>query len=142
MEMVRLAVEGVPDIYGDDREIRRPGATYTADTLASFPENEDLILILGSDAAAGFRTWHRWEEILERVSIAVAPRPGVAVDKVDLEGAVPLEMGLLEISGTDIRRRVREGRPFRYLLADRVYRFVLENGLYTQDDDDDMVGAT
>ena len=57
-EMTRRAVAGVGYFEADDREVARDGWTYTADTLATFPDDEELVLILGADAAAGLPTWH------------------------------------------------------------------------------------
>ncbi len=74
-EMVSRSVAGVEYFEADDREIRRQGPTYTIDTLEEFGGDE-LFLILGSDAAAAIPTWHRAQEVLDRVSLAVLPRPG------------------------------------------------------------------
>lgn len=139
LAMSRTAVKGVPGLVVDDREIDRDGPTYTIDTLESFPEEEDLFLIVGSDAAAGLKTWHRWQDILDRAQLAVVPRPESPTG--DFHGAIAIEMGLLEISGTDIRGRVRSGRPFRYLVTRAVHDYIVENDLYTETGEDDIVGG-
>lgn len=132
--MAVLAVSGVEYFDADDREVRREGWTYTIDTLRSFPDEEDLVLILGADAARGLPTWHEASEILERAIIAVMPRPGVLRDDVDaaLAGgrAVWLETPELRVSGSLLRRQVREGRSIRFLVRDEVWRYVRDNGLY------------
>lgn len=138
VEMCRIAVEGVDGLEVDDREVRRDGPTYTVDTLASFPADEDLYLIVGADAAAGLDTWHRWEDILKRAKVAIAPRTGSPL--TDVPGAVEIEMGLLEVSGTDIRRRARQGRPFRYLVTPPVHDYIVSHDLYAEERRDDMVG--
>lgn len=130
LEMCRLAVQGVDRFDVDDREVRRDGPTYTIDTLETFPDDEDLVLILGADSATGLETWHRWEEVAARVSFAIAPRPGVPPP--DIPGAESIEIGLLEISGRDIRRRAREGRPFRYLVTQAVHDYIIANNLYAE----------
>lgn len=137
-EMCRIAVESVDGLEVDDREVTRGGPTYTIDTVASFPADEELYLVVGSDAAAGLDTWHRWEEILQRATIAIAPRPGSPI--TDIPGAVEIEMGLLEVSGTDIRQRAIEGRPFRYLVTPPVYDYIVTHDLYPKELRDDMVG--
>lgn len=121
----------------DDREIAREGPTYTIDTLESFPADEELFLIVGADAAAGIETWHRHEDILERATLSVLPRPGAGA--VDLPGVIAIEMGMLEISGTDIRARVRSGRPFRYLITLAVHDYIVENDLYADLGESDIV---
>jgi nicotinate-nucleotide adenylyltransferase len=131
-EMTRRAVAGVPYFEADDRELRTDGWTYTVNTLATFPDDEELVLILGADAAAGLRTWHRWEEVLQRVSVAVMPRPGVDPD--DVADAVGphhrLDTPLLEVSGTMLRARWSTGASIRFLVPDGVYDYVVEHDLY------------
>lgn len=137
LAMCHAAVKGVPGLVVDDRETDRAGPTYTIDTLASFPEDEELFLIVGSDAAAGLESWHRWREIVERAQLVVVPRADSAA--VALPDAIEIEMGFLEISGTDIRARVRTGRPFRYLVTRAVHDYILEHDLYTESSEDDIV---
>jgi nicotinate-nucleotide adenylyltransferase len=130
LQMCRLAVEGVEGIEVDLRELERDGPTYTVETLATFPADEELFLILGSDSLSGIRTWERWEEVVERVTIIEAPRPGVERDVgADLR-AIQLDMGLLEISSTDIRRRIVAGEPYRYLVTSPVHGYIEVTSLY------------
>lgn len=138
LEMCRLAVSGVPGLEVDDREVQREGHTFTIDTLDSFPADEELFLIVGADAAAGLDSWHRWNAIAERATISIAPRPGV--HSPEFPDAVHIEMGMLEISSTDIRARVRDGRPFRYLVTGEVHGYIVANDLYANAPEDDMVG--
>jgi len=130
--MTRLATEGVDYFDPDDREVSREGWTYTADTLDTFGPDEDLVLILGADAAAGLRTWHRFEAVLDRVSLAVMPRPGVTPEAV--EAAVGAHHSLatpeLAISGTLIRRRHRAGLTIRFLIPEAVLGYIESHGLY------------
>jgi nicotinate-nucleotide adenylyltransferase len=77
-EMTRLAVAGVDYFEADGREVDRNGPTYTFDTVMSFPGTDELVLVMGADSAAGLRTWHRWEEIVARATVAVVPRAGRA----------------------------------------------------------------
>ncbi|MFO7298887.1 MAG: nicotinate-nucleotide adenylyltransferase [Actinomycetes bacterium] len=143
LEMVRRAVRGVPGLEADDREVIRGGLTYTIDTLLTFPEDEELYLILGSDAAAGLPTWHRSREVMERARVIVAPRPGTDLSAVHavVPDAIVLDMPLLEISGTAIRHAAAAGLPFRYLVTEPVYEYILENRLYTEDPGGDIVGG-
>lgn len=131
--MTGLAIAAVPYFDADDREVRRDGWTYTADTLQTIDENREVMLILGADAALGLPTWHRYDEILARARIAVVPRPGIARSAVD--AAVGVEMVWVDapeltVSGTELRRRVREGGSIRFLVRDSVWRYVEEQGLY------------
>lgn len=136
-EMTRRAVAGVDYFVADDREVHRDGWTYTADTLATFDAATEITLILGADAARNLPTWNRAEEVLERVRLAVAPRPGTPIGLVEdsLEDDIShpvswLDMVPLDISGTVIRSRAGEGRSVRFLVRDSVWRYLTEQRLY------------
>jgi len=139
LEMCRLAIDGVKGLEVEDLETRRDGPTFTIDTLEAFPPDEDLVLIVGSDAATGLATWHRWEDILERATIAVAPRPGP--DMGDAVGLVWIEMAPLEVSSTEIRARASQGLPFRFLVTGPVYEYITAHDLYANPPGRDMVGG-
>jgi nicotinate-nucleotide adenylyltransferase len=133
-EMTRRAVEGVEYFDSDDREVLREGWTFTIDTLESFPPEDDLTLILGSDAAAGLPTWQRASDVLARARIAVAPRPGVRRDDVEavLDGHrwEWLTVPLLHVSGTELRTMARAGHSLRFLVAEAVWRYIVDEGVY------------
>ena len=130
-EMTRLAIQDAAYFEADDRELRRDGWTYTVDTLAEFPA-DDLVLILGSDAAAGFQTWREPDRIAELAEIAVVPRPGHGRDAVD--GAVSqyhwIDGPELGISSTSLRARVAAGLSIRFLVPEPVAAYIAEHGLY------------
>ena len=75
LAMVVAAVDGVAGLQPGDHEIRAGGPSFTADTLATFAE-DDITLVLGADAALGLPTWERVDEVLGRARIAVMDRPG------------------------------------------------------------------
>ncbi len=135
--MTRLAVEGVDYFVADEREVHRDGWTYTADTLKTFDPDDELTLILGADSARGLPTWERSEEVLARVRLAVAPRPGTAPDEVRAAvSGTPVEwldMVPLDVSGTLIRERVAAGRSIRFLVRDSVWRYIVAENLYTDE---------
>ncbi len=132
--MVRLATAGVDGFWVDDREATRDGLTYTVDTLATFPDDEELFLILGADAALRVPTWERHREVLDRATVLVVPRPGTDSTSVAvvLPDSVFLDMAVLEVSGTEIRAMARNGSPFRFLVTDEIYRYIGENNLYAE----------
>ncbi|MCZ6631131.1 MAG: nicotinate-nucleotide adenylyltransferase [Actinobacteria bacterium] len=141
LEMVRLATVGVDGFHADDREATRDGLTYTVDTLATFPDSEELFLILGADAAFRVPTWERHREVLDRATVLVVPRSGtdsLAVANI-LPDAVFLDMAVLEVSGTEIRAMARNGNPFRFLVSDEVHTYISENNLYAEAGIADMV---
>jgi nicotinate-nucleotide adenylyltransferase len=133
-QMTVLAVEGISYFEADDREVRRDGWTYTVETVHSFPEDEELFLVLGADAARGIPTWHEADEVLRRATIAVVPRPGVERHEVDeaLAGGdvVWLDTPDVRLSGTMLRRQARAGRSIRFLVCDNVWRYIEESQIY------------
>lgn len=132
-EMTRLAVSGVDYFEADSREVHRDGWTYTADTLATFADDWRITLILGADAARNLPTWNRAEDVLDRVDLAVAPRPGTSQAQVEeaLGKTVTwLDMAPLDVSGTLIRRRVGEGKSARFLVRDSVWKYFTGRSLY------------
>jgi len=134
--MVQLAIEGEPRFSIDRFEIERESASYTLDTVRTLqarePDNE-LFLIIGHDQYAGLHTWDRWQELLTRVTLAVANRPGMAA-AVDPQvmaqphRAVPLPM--LDISSTDIRQRAASGLDISTLVPAAVARYIDQHRLY------------
>jgi nicotinate-nucleotide adenylyltransferase len=126
LEMVRAAVEGVDVLEACDLEIRRGGHTYTVDTLAELRDagpDDELVLILGSDAAAGLDTWDRPDQLRQLCRLAVVERPGgFRWDAV----RVPQ----LEVSSTEIRERVARGRSIRFLVPDGAVALVEGHRLY------------
>ena len=136
-KMTELATSGVPYFVADDREVHRDGWTYTADTLATFDPSEEIVLILGADAARGLPTWERADEVLDRVRVAVLPRPGTERHEVDraIGEAEWLDMPAMPVSGTMIRERHEAGTGVRFLVPEDVYAYVLEHHLYSRGPD-------
>lgn len=132
LELARLAVADHGELVVDDRECRRDGPTYTADTLlelrAEHPDDE-LVFLLGSDAAARLPTWQRVEEALALARFVVVTRPGHPVP--DLPPVVDvLEVPPLDVSSTQLRELAGRGRSLRYLIPERVRRQIGAYGLY------------
>ena len=134
--MVRLAIAGEPRFVLDRIELQRSGPSYTLDTvkaLAAAHPHTEWVLIVGADQYASLHTWVDWRELLARVVLAVANRPGVlpAVHPDVLafpHRAVPLPM--LDISSTEVRQRVRRGADIDGLVSPEVARYIETHGLY------------
>ena len=137
LAMVEAAVAGVPGLVASDVEVRRGGASYTADTLealiAQHPDAE-LFTIVGDDAAAGFETWQRFERVAELSTLVVVDRPGVECQLPGRHQWVHVEVPHLEVSSTDLRARITDGRPLEYLVPPAVIATIRERGLYTVSD--------
>lgn len=130
LALVDTAVARMEGFETSDIECTRPGPTYTVDTLRQLqaPDRE-LFLILGSDAASGFSSWHEPEAIEELATIVVVDRDGEHSGVP--AGALHVSVPRLDISSTDIRRRIAAGRPIYGLVPVVVVRRILERGLYT-----------
>lgn len=133
LAMVDAAVADRPGLEVSDIEIRRGGDSYTADTLAALHEAEpgaELYLILGNDAAAGFSTWERHEEVASSSHLVVVDRPGTPTPIDDGFRWTRVDIPELEISSTELRERVAAGRTIDYLTPPGVVSYIRERGLY------------
>jgi nicotinate-nucleotide adenylyltransferase len=139
LAMARLAVEGDPRFAVDSVEIDR-GLVYTVDTLAALRTSHPgarLWFIVGSDSLLAFDTWRDPAGILANAGLAVALRPGDDPDEVNAAvrrwgeaSVIVLASPLVGVSSSEVRARLREGRPVRYLVPDQVERFIREERLY------------
>lgn len=132
LEMLRRGVEGEPRFAVEECELRRPGLSYTVDTLRELTAREpghSFILLLGADAAQLFPRWRESEEVIRLARVAVFARPGHPLPEGPWVHAV-VPAPLMEISATDLRRRAAAGRSLRYYVPDAVASYVAERGLY------------
>jgi nicotinate-nucleotide adenylyltransferase len=133
-EMVQVATAD-NDAFGVSRiDIDRPGPTYTVDTLRELSGPDELFFVTGADAILEILTWKDAGEALDLATFVAVTRPGYDLDKLAGLGlgdrVVCLEIPALAISSSDIRRRVAEGRPIRYLVPAAVASLIAERGLY------------
>jgi nicotinate-nucleotide adenylyltransferase len=141
LEMVELATGDDERFTVSRAELDRQGPSYTSDTLRGLSEaspDDELFLILGGDQAATLPTWHEPERVLELATVAVVERSnwsrhaiGIKVGRIaGAERIRYLDMPLIQISSSTVRRRVAEGRPVRYLVPDKVAGYIEGHGLY------------
>ena len=134
--MLHLALEGEPRFVLDPRELQRAGPSYTIDTVRALrAEQPDalLYLVIGADQFAGLHTWRDWRELISHVTLAVAARPGAPLQadpevQAAAREAVPLPP--MDISATDIRRRVAAGEPIDHLVPAAVAGYIGQYALY------------
>lgn len=144
LAMAQLAFSDCPKVLVDPREMHRPGPSYTIDTLSELhaerPEAE-LVLLLGGDQAAALPTWHRWRDILEIAIISVASRDPSALEAASfLPQTTPLDldegrfqalhMPAMNLSATEVRRRVAAGLGIAHLVPAGVARYIDHHHLY------------
>lgn len=133
LAMVAAAVEDVPQLVPGRTEIDHGGHSFTADTLATLAQEypgADLFTIVGDDAAAGLRTWTRYDEVVEQSDLVVVDRPGEPVELPDDVDWIRVEVPRLEVSSTDLRARFVDGRPLDYLVTEHVLDVIAERRLY------------
>ena len=141
LEMVELAVADDERFEASRMELDREGPSYTSDTLRALQEaspDDELFLILGGDQAASLPSWHEPEAVLELATVAVVERIswsknaiGIKVGRLRGGQAIRyLDMPLIQISSSVIRRRAGAGTPIRYLAPDKVAAYIESNGLY------------
>lgn len=131
LEMTRLAIKDNAAFRIDDREARRPGPTYTVDTLAELHRegHENLVLVIGSDALADMANWKEPERIRELARVAVAEKPGASLPELTPD-ILRVEMPRLDISSSEVRARAAAGKTIRYLVPGAVERYIAEHHLY------------
>jgi nicotinate-nucleotide adenylyltransferase len=130
--MLDLAVAGSPGFAVERSELDRPGPSYTVETLRAIHAREPgirLALLIGADAAAELPAWREAEEIPSLATVIVFARSGMPVPSCPLVRRT-IEVPGIEISATEVRRRVREGRPIRYWVPEPVAEYVRHHGLY------------
>ncbi len=141
--MVRAALAGDPYFEVSLIESERRGPSYTVDTLSVLQRQlgpqAELYFILGQDALADLPNWREPARIVQLARLAVAARPGCPrPDPAALERAVPgireridvVPMPQVDISSTDIRRRVAQGLSIRFLVPAAVEAYIAAHGLY------------
>lgn len=140
--MVEMVIGDDPAFELSYADIDRPGPHYAIETLRWLGERYngvDFAYLMGADSLMDLPTWHDPMGFLDICGVlGVMRRPGVEVDMLELEYKLPGVTGkvtffdapLIGISGQDIRRRVRNREPFRYLLPQGLVEFIEEKGLY------------
>jgi len=138
LEMVYRAIDFQPHYRAVDVELGREGMSYTIDTVLELEDQypgRTFSLIVGADRVKDLASWHRIDELANKVSFIGLRRPGTELDPASLPANIRsrlsvADMPLLDISSTDIRRRRAEGRSIRFLVPDKVYQFIVRNDLY------------
>ena len=135
LAMVEAAVRDVDGLEASDLEVVRGGDSYTIDTVEQLLAEDPtltLYVIVGQDAAAGMPTWKRVEELRRLVRLVVVERPGPPVDLPAGWEFERVEVPRLEVSSTDLRARVRDGRPLDYLVPPGAAACLVQRGLYRE----------
>jgi len=153
MKLLELALADCKELQLEYCELKRPHLSYTVDSIDWLRRQQlrqnSITLLMGMDAFAQLTQWRQWWRLRELAHIAVVARPGyqyplqkplrqwlAAADEIDIVrqqragGIILLQQRLLDISATDIRAQLAEGRSPRYLLPERVLDYIESNNLY------------
>lgn len=145
LAMCRLAAAEDARLAVSDLELRRPPPSYTVDTLAELQREHpaaELLLVIGADMLRDFHLWRRFDEIARLSRLITLPRPGVTVGPLtelrralgDAAAAQILrdvqDTPLVDVSSTEIRRRLAAGRSVDDLVPQAVARYIVEHRLY------------
>jgi len=145
LKMLQLAVESDSHFSVSDIEVKRGGVSYTIDTVKEISAQrpaDELTLIIGSDTLVDLHNWHKINELLGLCNVASFLRPGESdIDQIPEKVMLTDECRekllsqtfmahLIDISSTEIRERVAEGRNIDYLVPPAVEHFIYENSLY------------
>lgn len=158
LAMTRLAAHISPLLEALDLEGRRPGRSYSIETLKElgrlFGPRTEIFFVLGMDAFLEIKTWKEYEHLFDYAHLVILSRPGIAAGSLK-EAVAELRMGMdlkpggpesfttpsgktlrllhttvMDISSTRIREMVRQGRSIRYLVTENVGSYIANNGLY------------
>jgi len=142
LPMVQSAIDEDPDFELSKVDIERRPPHYALDTVRLIRQmnpQAEMFYLMGGDSLHDLHTWHKAEDFVAACDfIGVMRRPDDGVELTIVEEKIAgiqdklrfIDAPRLEISASDIRRRIYEGRPFRYFLPPEVYKFIQEHNLY------------
>lgn len=146
-EMVRLAISPNPDFEISDIETTRVKKSYTVDTIRELKKiykEKKLYFLIGLDSLFQLKTWMKIGDLSQEIEFVVALRPGY-LDREEINKEIDflrenfgtkinlIKTPLYEISSTDLRDRIREGKSLRYLIPKKVLDYIEESGFYKVD---------
>ncbi len=136
LQMTKIAVKGNPQFIVSDIEIQREGISYTVDTLQYYKKRypkSKLFLLIGGDNYAQFVAWKSPDVIAMLATLAVYPRPGYDSNVLPhsyFGKEYLLQGNKLDLSSTEIRKRVFHGKTIRYLVPEKVEQYIVKKRLY------------
>ena len=156
LAMLEAAVQDVPGLGVDARELSREGPSYTVDTLIELRcevgQEQPLIWIVGTDILPALPRWSRWQQLLELAHLVILERPGADspplavtqwLDQHRMDqnalltspagGVMTLDQPVLDIASSDIRALLAAGRDPRFLLPDVVMEYISHHKLFMRD---------
>lgn len=142
IKLVEIAVEDNPKFAVTDHEAEKGGISYSFETVDHFRKknpNDKLYWLIGGDQAKSFHKWKNYKSILTNVNLTIAGRPdtlssqerGKINQRLSKLGDLTwLDSPLIEISSTDIRNKLKNNIPVKYLLPKKCEQYILKKDLY------------
>lgn len=131
--LVELAIKDEPKLRASNIEFSLPRPSFTIDTLTYLTEKfptQQFTIIMGSDSFQNITRWRNYQQIIRHYPIYVYLRPGHEVTETHGAQVEILKAPMLDISSTDIRKWIQEGKSIRYLVPDNVVAYMAENNYY------------
>jgi nicotinate-nucleotide adenylyltransferase len=149
LQMCKLAIAGSAIFQIDDRELRRPGPSYTIETARQLRRDgwPDVTWLIGSDMLNLLPTWHEPDALLAEVQFLIMARPGSKLAWSSLPPAFQklqnnvVEIPQIDISATDIRHRIKSNLPINFLTPEPVCRYIADHQLYRNDSTASAAGS-
>jgi len=136
LNMLKLAIKGIPSFDYSDLEIKNENISYTIDTVRKLKSTyKNVELIIGYDNLITFDTWKDPDKILELVKLVVLRRKVIEENFIRnkyFEKAIFIESPLIEIYGTEIRERVKANRSINFLVPQKVMAYIYKHNLYKE----------
>ena len=134
LALVNIAVEDHYQFRTSNIEFNMPKPSYTIDTLTWLSEkyqDNEFVLICGTDVFPSFHRWKNYEEILNQYHLYVYPRPGYQMEEYEKHPSITIQNApMMEISSSFIRKGIRAKKNMKYWLPDKVYEYILEMHFY------------
>ncbi|MGI6731283.1 MAG: nicotinate-nucleotide adenylyltransferase [Anaerovoracaceae bacterium] len=144
LEMLKLATAENPYFSVSEMELNNPGVSYTIDTLRGcekkYGEYNELHFIIGTDAFLNMEKWYKAEDLLTEFAFVVGTRPSYKEKELKARikefrekfgtHIIEINNSEVEISSTDIKKRLYEGKSIKYLLPEAVEQYIYNNKLY------------
>ncbi len=142
LAMVRLAIAGLSQFAVSRIDLDRPGPCFSVDTVRLFRDTlgvgAHLYFLIGADSLAELATWYQPRRLLRLCQVVAVERPGYHVAREEVERLFPAALPVVhvslrspvDVSSTDIRRRIAQGRSIHGLVSDAVEQYIQRHGLY------------
>ncbi|MGX5818156.1 nicotinate (nicotinamide) nucleotide adenylyltransferase [Chitinophaga lutea] len=131
--LAEMAVEGEPRLRVSNIEFSLPRPSFTIDTLTYLSEKfptQQFVVVMGSDSFQNITRWKNYEQLLAHYEIYIYRRPGHDITETHGARVKVVDAPMLDISSSDIRKWIQEGKSVRYMVPDAAWRYMMENNYY------------